>query len=69
MLIANLYNFPEKRLPLFAHRAYPQTDTASYPELYEILDAVITSCLETERMERRFGWAVGGRRRELGEFA
>lgn len=67
MIVANLHDFPEDWLPLFAQRAYPATDIASYPNLFDALESVMRLCMESTKMQRSLGWAIGGLRRAIGE--
>ena len=58
ILIANMDDFPRKSLPLFAQRSYPATGVASFEDLFATLDSIVGSCMESERMMRRLGWAI-----------
>ena len=67
MLIANLFEFPESWLPLYAQRPYLSNDVASYDDLSEILGSIMHSCMDSIKTQRRLGWAIGGRSRAPGE--
>lgn len=60
-IIANLHDFPPEYLPpQVRQRQFPVTETASFEDLYDNLDTVLKSCMETPLRPRMLGWAKAG---------
>jgi len=60
ILIVNLHNFPPAYLPERARRPYVPTDVASFYDLYDGVDGVLSRCMESATRATQLGWTSLG---------
>lgn len=60
ILIVNLHNFPPAYLPERARRSYVPTDVASFYDLYDGVDGVLSRCMESATRPTELGWTSLG---------